>query len=243
VNVNIIIEETYEAVSRRVAIDMLAFLQTKEAPLICPASGDSPIGLYQQLVALVQEQNVDTSHWHFVGLDEWLGMNGSDEGSCRFMLDQQLFHPLKVTANQICFFDGKAADLQSECEKAESFIHNKGGMNLAIVGIGRNGHIGMNEPGTPAGAPTHVASIHPDTQQVGQKYFSSPQQLKGGLTLGLATILGAEKIYLVANGSHKASIIQMMLQKEISTDIPATLLRSHGALTVYLDKEAASLIS
>jgi galactosamine-6-phosphate isomerase len=168
---NIFIGESYEALSQRAAEDTLAFLQTKEAPLICPASGYSPTGLYRHLVKLVQEKNVDTSRWHFVALDEWLGMNGSDEGSCRYMLDVQLFHPLHIPPHRICFFDGKSTDLQAECKRAEAFIGVHGGIDIAIVGIGRNGHIGMNEPGTPADAGVHVASLHPDTQQVGQKYF------------------------------------------------------------------------
>ena len=118
----VIIENTYEGMSKRAAADLLAVLQSLDKPLICTASGASTAGLYKELVHLVQASEVDTSTWHFVGLDEWKGMDGSDEGSCRNQLNQQLFNPLSAVAQRICFFDGRAKDIVTECQKVEAFI-------------------------------------------------------------------------------------------------------------------------
>ena len=142
------ISESYEAMSEQAAAMLFEELTSLEKPLLCPASGDSPAEMYRQLTQLIRQKNTNISQWNFVGLDEWLGMNGSDEGSCRFHLNHQLFGPLNVDEKNICFFDGRALDLLAECDRTDRFIKTNGGIDLAVVGLGLNGHVGMNEPGT-----------------------------------------------------------------------------------------------
>ena len=238
----LIIADTYEDLSRMAADNVLQLVKSIEHPLICTASGDSPAGLYRELVDRGAHKQLDIDPLHFVGLDEWVGMDGNDEGSCRYHLNQQLFYPLKVQEEKICFFNGRAKDLNVECEKVETFIQQHGGIDIAIVGLGLNGHVGMNEPGTPQTIRSHVADIDPLTQQVGQKYFTKKQTLSHGITLGLATIMEARSIFLLVSGSHKAAIVQKILNEEVSGELPAILLRQHPSLMVYLDKEAAALI-
>ncbi|HYE55156.1 MAG TPA: glucosamine-6-phosphate deaminase [Chitinophagaceae bacterium] len=233
---------TYQNLSQRAASDLLQILQSIEQPLICTASGASPAGLYKELVELVETNNADTSDWHFVGLDEWKGMNGSDEGSSHHQVIHQLFKPLNIPPNHICFFDGKADDLNAECKKTEDFIEQRGGITVAILGIGVNGHIAMNEPGTSALLRSHIATLHPSTQQIAQKYFKEPRPADTGITLGLATLLQAKHLFLLASGPSKAQSIYQMLNDPISEDLPATLLRNHPGLHIYLDKEAANLL-
>ncbi|HVG11431.1 MAG TPA: 6-phosphogluconolactonase [Flavisolibacter sp.] len=235
----VIIEDTYEAMSRSAAEDLLQFLQSLANPLICVASGASPAGLYKELVRLVKASGTDTSNWNFVGLDEWKGMNGSDEDSSRDQLNRQLFAPLNITEERICFFDGRTQDDNSECQKTEEFIGGLGGIDVAILGIGVNGHIGLNEPGTSAGLRSHVAAIHPSTQQIGQKYFKEPRRLDTGLTLGLATLLEAKHLMLLASGTSKTDSVYDMLHAPESEAIPSTLIRHHENIRVYLDKVAA----
>ena len=228
--------------SRQAAEELLQLLQTIEKPLICTASGASPAGLYKELTHLVKSSQTDTSNWYFVGLDEWKGMNGSDEGSSRYQINEQLFYPLGITEQQICFFDGRATNLDAECQRVEEFITKQGGIDVAILGIGVNGHIAMNEPGTPANLRSHIAAIHPSTQEIGQKYFKEPRPLDTGITLGFATLLEARHILLLASGSSKAESIHQMLNAPISEKIPATFLREHAGLQVFLDKVAATLL-
>lgn len=235
----LLVADTYEELSRWAAAEVLQFLQASCHPLFCPASGDTPSGLYKILAEGARIQELDLSAWHYVGLDEWVGMNGSDEGSCRYHLDRQLFGPLQVPGEHICFFDGRASDLNAECNRVEDFINKKGGIEVAVLGLGMNGHIGMNEPGTQAVLRSHVTTLDPLTQQVGQKYFTTPQQLSQGITLGMQTLMEARHLVLMVSGAHKAEIVRRMLEEESSEALPASLLRRHPGLTIYLDREAA----
>jgi glucosamine-6-phosphate isomerase len=238
----VFITESYKELSQKSATDVLKKMNERADPLICVASGDTPAGLYKELVTLIREQKIDVSRWSFVGLDEWMGMNGDDEGSCGNTVREQLFQPLQIKKDRIFFFDGKTPDPETACKNAEKFIASKGGIDIAILGLGLNGHIGMNEPGTPASSRTHIAELDTLTQKTGQKYFKTEQELSRGLTLGLETLLEAKNILLLVSGQHKAGIVKQMLQGEISEEIPASLLREHSGLIVYLDKAAASEI-
>ena len=236
----VIVSESYQALSMQAAEDLLQLLKPLKQPLICTASGASPAGLYHYLIQQVQHTQLDTSHWSFVGLDEWVGMNGSDEDSSRHQVDNLLFHPLQVDEQRLCFFDGKQAELDKECQKVEDFIQQYGGIDVAILGKGVNGHIAMNEPGTSPYLRSHIADIHPSTQEIGQKYFKEPRDISKGITLGLATLLEAKHIFLLASGTSKAAIINQMLQEAPNQNLPATLFKQHPSLRIYLDKEAAA---
>lgn len=236
------ISDTYETMSAQAAEAVMQKITSQRNGLLSPASGDSPTGLYKELVNGLDNKKIDISGWKFVGLDEWLGMNGDDEGSCRFHLNNQLFNPLHISENNICFFDGKTKDLNAECDKVESFIAKQGGIDVAIVGLGMNGHIGMNEPGTSPSLHSHVAEIDPLTQQVGQKYFKEKTHISKGLTLGIADLMEAKNVILIVSGSKKAEIVRRVLEEEISEQLPASLLRNHENFSVYLDAEAASLL-
>lgn len=210
--------------------------------LFCPASGDTPGLLYQELARRVAGGMLDVEGWQFVGLDEWVGMNGEDPGSCRNSLDKELFEPLQIDPRRICFFDGRAADPENECALAERFIREHGRIDLAVLGIGMNGHIAMNEPGTDIDGRSHVVELHPVTRQTGQKYFNGPRALERGITLGMGTLLDARHIFLLAVGGHKASVVQRALEGPVTAEWPASLLRQHAGLRVFLDREAASAL-
>ena len=238
----IIIADDYTALSKIAAEELIAAIGNKREPLVCTASGDSPAGLYRELVEMVKNKKLDVRAWNFVGLDEWLGLNGGDEGSCRFHLDNQLFKPLQISPDKIGFVDGRAENALKECELAEEYIQKLGGMDVAIVGLGMNGHIGMNEPGTSIHQRTHVSQLDPLTVQVGQKYFQKSQTLSGGLTLGVQTLMEARHIMLLVNGRKKAEIVQQVLEGPITEMVPGSLFRNHPDFAVYLDKEAATLL-
>ncbi len=238
----LVISNTYEEMSKKAVNDLLEILQPIKNPLLCTASGDSPKGMYKELVRQVKEKDIDISGWNFLSLDEWAGMNGNDEGSCRFHLNNDLFRPLNVAESKITFFDGRAFDLPAECDRIENYIKKHGWIDVAIVGLGMNGHVGMNEPGTIENSRAHVAEIDRTTQTVGQKYFKNEQQLTHGLTLGLASLMEAGNIMLLVSGSKKSAIVQRVVEEEINEQLPASFLRKHENLKVYLDSEAATLI-
>lgn len=238
----IFVRDTYAELSALAASHMKEILTENAAPLVCVASGDSPAGLYKAMVELKNAGKLDTGHWNFLGLDEWLGMNGNDDGSCRYHLNQQFFGPMQIEPDHILFFDGRAIDLHQECNRTEAGIKQKGGIDITVLGLGMNGHIGMNEPGTSIHSRTHIAELEAGTVAVGQKYFKTATELSGGLTLGIATIMDSQHIFLIVSGTKKAAIVKMILEEPVSEALPATILRHHKGARIYLDKEAAALL-
>jgi glucosamine-6-phosphate isomerase len=241
--VKVEIHNTYEELSAKVAEHVMQLMSAYEEPLFCPASGDTPAGLYKVLVEQYQENKGAIAGWSFVGLDEWVGLNGNDVGSCRHSIDRELFHPLGISTDNICFFDGRSTDLPKECEHAEQFIGRRNGIDVAVLGLGMNGHIAMNEPGCAIDGRAQVVALHPVTKQVGQKYFSQPQVLNEGITLGLGTLLESKNIVLMVSGAHKAQIVKKMIEEPATNDLPGSLLLSHPSVTVFLDASAASGLS
>ncbi len=236
----IIISKDFESLSINASHAITKIMNNKSNPLICVASGDSPSGIYKNIVAHVNKKELNMDHWSFLGLDEWVGLNGADEGSCRWHLNRELFNPLKIKEASICFFDGASNDLEQECSITESYIQKQGGIEIAILGLGMNGHIGMNEPQTPISSRSHVIDLDTITIEVGQKYFNTPQPLTKGITLGIATLLEAKHIFLVVSGSKKAAIVKQVIEGPISESVPASLLRNHPNCCIYLDEAAAS---
>ena len=235
----IFISDTYEKLSKKAADEIIQITRSLERPVICTASGDSPAGLYNEMAERVKRKELDISNWLFVGLDEWAGMNANDEGSCRYHLNRYLFQPLQITDDRICFFDGRAGDLQMECERIETFIREHDGIDVAILGLGTNGHVGMNEPGISRHIYSHVSDLSETTQKVGQKYFKTQQTLTRGVTLGIATLMEARHILLVVSGKPKAEIASKIIEDEISEQLPGTLLRNHPSFKIFLDEGAA----
>ena len=238
----IFIDDAYEAMSKRIANDVIKIMKPLPKPLLCVASGDSPKGLYKELTKQQNESLLNTSQWYFLGLDEWIGLGRNDEGSCRFMLDKDVFKPLHVKEEKICCFDGNTNDTDEDCERIETFIQQHGGIDVAILGIGMNGHVGLNEPGTSATLRSHVSVIDEVTKKVGQKYFSQPQNLLDGITLGVATLMEAKYLFLLVSGENKAAILKQALEGEITEKIPTSLLREHPNFIVYADKNAGKLL-
>jgi len=238
----IIISNNYEAMSEKAYEDIVAIMQAASKPLICIASGDSPSGIYKNIVKGVGYNKINIDSWSFLGLDEWVGLNGDDEGSCRYHLNRELFSPLAIPTNRICFFDGAVSDLEQQCSITENTIQAKGGIEIAILGLGMNGHIGMNEPYTSIKTRSHIINLDPLTVEVGQKYFKKPQPLTKGITLGIDTLMDAKHIVLIVSGSKKAGIVKEVMEGPISEAVPASLLRNHPNCSIYLDEAAAAAL-
>jgi galactosamine-6-phosphate isomerase len=236
----IIISKDFDCLSKKATELIIEVMSKKSNPLICVASGDSPSGIYKNIVTKVKENELKINQWHFLGLDEWVGLNAANEGSCRWHLNRELFTPLDIKEDSICFFDGASKDLPQQCTITEATIQKQDGIEMTILGMGLNGHIGMNEPNTPISSRSHIIDLDPLTIEVGQKYFNKPQPLTKGITLGIATLLESKHIILVVSGTKKAAILKQVLEGPISENIPASLLRNHPNCTFYLDEDAAS---
>ncbi len=226
----------YEALSEATANLIIDVLKQKPEALICIASGDTPLGVCK---FLAKSDKKLFEKCTFVGLDEWVGMDENDEGSCKYGIYQNLLIPLNIPSERIEYFDAKAEDLESECYKINEFIASKGGLDVMLVGVGMNGHIALNEPNTPFDIYAHVSDLEDITISVGQKYFTKNTVLTQGITLGLGHLQEAKLPILIANGSRKAEVINKALNGEISEQFPASLFQKLENSLMMLDEDAA----
>lgn len=233
----------YEKLSREAADMVAETVRENPSALICFPSGDSPKGMLSMLVDDAKAGRIDFSRCRFVSLDEWLGMDGSDEGSCRHFVDEYFFHPLGIPQQNIHFFDGKAEDPEFECRKMTAWLNEKGPIDIAVVGLGLNGHIGLNEPGTSFDSDCHTSELEEGTKTSAQKYFSSETELKGGITLGFNQLFEAQKIILMVSGIKKAAILAKALEGSVNTGVPASIMQQIDRTYVLVDREAATHLS
>jgi glucosamine-6-phosphate isomerase len=240
---NVTIDNDYDAMSQRTARYVTDLVKAKPDAVICIAAGDTPKLTCRYIADMAKRENVDFSRCRFVSLDEWVGIPPENEGSCQYFLRKNLFEPLNISHNNIHLFNSLANDLEAECKNMDDYIRRHGGIDLMIVGVGRNGHIGFNEPGIPFENYSHVVDLDETTQTVGQKYFREHTTLTKGITLGLLHLLESKKAILIANGSKKAEVIKQALEGAIGPDMPASVMRQHSAGEIILDKEAAALLS
>jgi glucosamine-6-phosphate isomerase len=240
---NLKIFKDYQSLSMQTAEILVNLIKNKPDSMFCLASGDTPKLALHYFVDLINEKKIDTSQAQFVGLDEWVGISPSTIGSCHHFFQHSLINPLNLTNSQVHLFDAMADDLEGECKKMDEAILSFGGLDIVIVGVGLNGHIGFNEPGVSPHLYSHVIQLDETTRIVGQKYFNQATKLEKGITLGLQHLMEAKNALLLASGIEKAEIMKITLQEEISSRVPATMIRRHLNGLIYLDKEAASLLS
>jgi len=237
---NKLICKNYDEVSRAAADLVVEQVKSKHGSLICFPSGDSPTGMLKYLVAGARAGDVDFSKCYFVGLDEWVGMGKEDEGSCTNFLFENFFTPMQIKPDKMLLFDARAADLDAACKTMNDFIKLHGPLDIMIVGIGMNGHIGLNEPGTAFNLYAHHSPLAPVTISVGQKYFKQHTTLIEGITLGLKHLQEARIPILIASGAKKAGIIAQALEGEVSNQLPASIFQTLPSAIVILDEGAAS---
>ncbi|HEV7378768.1 MAG TPA: glucosamine-6-phosphate deaminase [Dyadobacter sp.] len=232
--------EDHADLSFRVAKLIADQIKSKPDSVICFASGESPLLAYNLLVPLLKSEDVDTGKFTLIGLDEWINITPDNPGSCAYFLQTHLIVPINLSTGQYKLFDALARDPYQECQDMDKFISDKNGLDLIIVGIGMNGHIGFNEPGVPQHLYTHVTDLDETTRTVGQKYFAGETRLSQGITLGLQYVTEAKKTILIASGQRKASIIHKMLEGEITKEVPATMMRELENCYVMIDRSAAA---
>ncbi len=230
----------FDTMSRAAADLIIEQVKYKPNSLLCFPSGESPAGVFKYLVADAKQGLVDFTHCYFVGLDEWVGLGKDDDGSCTRFLWEHFFEPAQIALNKVHFFDAKADELAHECNKMNTFIKQNGPLDIMMVGIGMNGHIGLNEPGTDFNLYAHYAPLAETTITVGQKYFSKPTILTQGITLGLKHLQEAKLPLLIAAGAKKSGIISLSLKGPIGTEVPASIFQTLPNGLVLLDEGAAS---
>ena len=232
----------HDTLSQHTAEHIAALINQKPDAMLCLASGDTPIETYHRFVALAKAGRVDVSRCTFVGLDEWVGFGPDDAGSCSYYVYRDLFRPLGLRPEQIHTFDAKATDLAAECARIDALIDGRGGLDLLLVGMGMNGHIALNEPGTPFTNGCHVVDLAESTITVGQKYFDKATVLTQGITLGLRHLTGAKDVILMVSGAKKAPMLNTALTGPVMEQVPASIVQTQANVRVWVDAGAGGLV-
>lgn len=205
-------------------------------------TGRTPIPLYRELIALHRQRSVNFSRVTTFNLDEFLGVDATDPRSYRAFMQRYLFDHVNVKTRRMHFLNGIPKDVASECQRYERALRRAGGMDLLLLGLGSNGHIGFNEPGKALMPRTHRATLTAATRRANAALFgNAPSSVPGeGLSMGIGTILAARRIVLLATGQRKARSVERLIRGPITTRVPASFLQLHANVEVWLDRAAAA---
>ena len=229
-----------EELSEHVADYIISLLKEKPNATLVLTSGDTPKRAYQIISKKAAKDLFENCL--IIGLDEWVGIGPESEGSCRYIVEENLLKPLAIPESNYTFFDSLNIDLDAECIRVDNLIKARGGLDFILVGIGLNGHIGLNEPGYTFDHYCHVTEIAQMTIDVGQKYFKTETPLNKGITVGLKHLLEAKSAMIMASGIKKAAIIKETVSAKISHEIPSTVFQLHTNGHIWLDEAAGTLI-
>ena len=242
---NIRVFDTEEQVARARADRVASALRARPSIVLGLPTGRTPIATYAELRRLHAEEGLSFARASTFNLDEFVGVEPTHPGSFRYFMERHLFEGIDLPPERIHFLDGMAADLDEECDRYERDITAAGGIDLQLLGIGSNGHIGFNEPGDELMANTHHAALHDGTRRDNAAPFGGdlsrvPHE---ALSMGMGTILKSAALILVATGERKAQCIERTVHGPVTTRLPASFLQMHRAVDVYLDRPAASLLA
>jgi glucosamine-6-phosphate deaminase len=212
-----------------------------ESVLLLP-SGTTPLGMYEGLARMHREQGLSFSGVTCFNLDEYLGLPPDHPASYHVYMEENFYRLVNADPARIHVPDASAADPEAECERYEAAIREAGGVDLCVLGIGRNGHIGFNEPGARFDTRTRVVWLAESTRRVNAADFEEGQVPERAITVGMGTIFEARAVLLLASGANKAHAAAAALEGEISETVPASMLQRHPETTFLLDREAASAL-
>lgn len=236
--------ENYAELSRKAANIISAQVILKPNSVLGLATGSTPIGTYEQLVAWYRKGDIDFSEITSVNLDEYEGLSGEHSQSYRYFMNSNLFDHINIPKECTHVPNGLAVDSMEECQRYNALIRELGGIDLQLLGIGGNGHIGFNEPAASFEKETHIVTLTEETRQSNARFFSSMDEVPThALTMGIQNIMSAKKILLLANGKGKAQALYDSFFGPITPTVPASILQLHADVTVIADGDALSVIA
>ncbi|MBR3136680.1 MAG: glucosamine-6-phosphate deaminase [Clostridia bacterium] len=235
-----IIIDSAEKIAALAAQQYVDLLKRKPNAILGGATGSTPLGLYAELVRLNKAGEISFKDASSFNLDEYVGLDGTHDQSYRYFMDHNLFDHIDIDKSRTRVPSGIDVSDPSAYDKE---IAAAGGVDLQLLGIGNNGHIGFNEPGTPFGSLTHVVELTESTREANKRFFKSIDEVPThAVTMGVKTVMQARSIILMAIGPAKAPIMKEMLQGPVTEKVPASVLQLHPDVTVYMDFEAAKLL-
>lgn len=234
----------YLEMSRKAANLIAAQVILKPDCVLGLATGSTPIGLYQQLIQGYQQGNLDFSQVKTANLDEYKGLTRENDQSYYYFMHQNLFKSINVKEENTNIPDGTVADSANECARYDEIIRTLGGVDLQLLGLGHNGHIGFNEPADSFAKGTHCVDLTKSTIEANKRFFASADDVpRQAYTMGIQTIMNARKILVVVNGEAKADIVQKAFFGPVTPKVPASILQFHPDVTLVGDEAALSKIN
>ena len=237
VNLKWIEAANYEEMSKLAADMFKAELKHNPKMVLGLATGGTPEGFYKELVEAYQAGDISFEQAQSYNLDEYVGINPTNEASYHYYMDQNLFNHVDMKRENIHVPKGNTADLQAAAAQYDTMIEAAGGVDIQLLGIGVNGHIGFNEPGTPFALGTNVVELTESTREANKIYFNSIDEVPThAITMGIQTIMNAKKVVLLISGASKQEAMERLRSGEVSEDFPASALHNHRDVTViYTD--------
>ena len=230
---NFITVENYDKLSRISANIIAAQIISKPNCVLGLATGSSPLGTYKNLAAYCESGDVDFSDVTSVNLDEYVGLDGTSDQSYRYFMNTNLFSKVNIDIEKTHVPNGCASDAEKECENYDKLIESLGGIDLQLLGIGLDGHIGFNEPDSFFTKETHMVTLDPSTIEANARFFASKDDVPTkALTMGMGGIMNAKKVLLIANGKNKKEILEKAFYGPITPEVPASILQLHPDVTV-----------
>ncbi len=238
--IKVIVVKNYDELSKEAFKVMKEVVTTNESPVLGLATGSTPCGLYKEMIKDHKEKGTSYKNVTTFNLDEYIGLPQQHEQTYYTFMHENLFNEIDIAEENIHLPVGDSADSSVECEKYEEAMKNHQ-VDIQLLGVGSNGHIGFNEPGTAFESTTHIIDLKEKTREDNARFFDSIDEVPTqAITMGISTILRAKKILLIATGANKADAVYDMLKGEVSINCPASALRNHDDVVVILDEEAAS---
>ncbi len=240
----IIIEEDYQSMSKKAALLVASQVTLKPNSVLGLATGSTPLGMYQELIAMYQLGEINFSEVISFNLDEYYRLPHDNSESYHYYMEHSFFKHVNIKARNTFIPDGMVDDVSKECREYEEQIRRSGGIDLQVLGIGANGHVGFNEPGERLNVTTDLVNLTDDTIAANSRFFDSMELVpKKAISVGMATILKANRVILLASGESKAEAIRDTVSGFVSTQTPSSLLQTHPEVTLIIDDGAASLIN
>lgn len=224
----------YNAMSQLSCDSIVSDLRKRPRQLICMSTGNSPTGTYEKLASVFNKYPAFFNELIITKLDEWGGIDSMEPSSCESYIQEKVLHPLAIPQNRYISFKSNPVSPQKECDRIQIEIQEKGPIDICILGLGQNGHIGFNEPANTLTAHCHVAELTADSLNH-QMINTLNKKPAYGLTLGMADILQSKKIILLLTGAKKKEVINKLLSKQITTNLPASFLWLHNQVECYID--------
>lgn len=233
----------YKDMSRKAANILSAQVIMKPNSVLGLATGSTPIGMYEQLVEWYKKGDLDFSGVTSVNLDEYRGLDASNDQSYAYFMNYHLFDKVNINKENTYLPNGLAEDTEKECERYTNLIYSLGGVDLQLLGIGRNGHIGFNEPGEVFDKEVHCVDLTESTIEANKRFFASVEEMpKQAYSMGIKTIMHAKKILLVASGEDKADAIANSFFGKITPQVPGSILQLHNDVILVADEAALSKV-